>query len=118
MGKSFLGYSVRLKSLKKACKQFFFLKKMNQKNFSPFARVGYRPASSSVEKAKEKVFLLLFVHKKKTLPTTCLSFFEPLAGFVRKAVFFQKMLAFLKRRLRVRPKTHSFLTDSSEHQSD
>jgi hypothetical protein len=43
------------------------LKKKNQKNFCPFGPVGFQSASPGNDKAEERVFLLLFVHKKKSL---------------------------------------------------
>jgi hypothetical protein len=45
----------------------FFFKKKKQKTFSHLGPVGIRSASPGAERGEEKVFLLLFVHKKKTL---------------------------------------------------
>jgi len=42
----------------------FFFEKKNQKTFSP-----ERSEGSTLPHLKDKVFLLLFVHKKKILPS-------------------------------------------------
>jgi hypothetical protein len=61
-------------------------RKKNQKTFCPLDSVGWRRAGTSVDAAEEKVFLLLFVHKKKTL---AFSYRLPsLFGFCKRKGYF------------------------------